>query len=275
MSETLFAQEPWIRLIVFAGAFACLALLEGLHPRRVRRQTRLSRWPVNGAMVVLGSVAIRLMGPIVAVEMALVADAAGWGLFNSLSWPVWLELALAVILLDLVIYAQHVLFHHVPMLWRVHQMHHADLDLDVTSGIRFHPIEFALSMAIKALAVLGLGASAAAVILFEIILNAMAMFNHANLAVPAWLDRTLRLILVTPDMHIVHHSVRREETDSNFGFNLSVWDRLFGTYRARPVLGPVNVLIGLPERQAPERLTLRAMLWMPFENAPRGDRIRS
>jgi len=264
MEQFLTAHEPVLRAALFAGLFCLFALLEALRPQRVRREARSARWPRNLLLVVLGSAAIRLLGPLVAVQTAVIAQDAGWGLFNRLAWPPLLELALAVIALDLLIYAQHVAFHRVPMLWRIHRMHHTDLDLDVTSGIRFHPLEYGLSMVIKAGAVVALGASAAAVILFEIILNGMAMFNHANLRLPASLDKVLRHVLVTPDMHIVHHSIDPGETHRNFGFNLSLWDRVFRTYKAAPEAGLRGIRLGLPDWQAPERLKLGALLWMPF-----------
>jgi sterol desaturase/sphingolipid hydroxylase (fatty acid hydroxylase superfamily) len=198
------------------------------------------------------------------VGLALLGEARGWGLLNTLALPDWLSLALAVLLLDLVIYLQHVMFHAVPALWRLHRMHHADLDLDVTTGARFHPIEILLSMGLKLAAVAALGAPALAVLVFEVLLNATAMFNHANLKIPVALDRVLRWVIVTPDMHRVHHSVVPRETNSNFGFNLPWWDRLLGTYRAQPAAGHEAMTIGLEAFRAPRDLRLDRMLVQPF-----------
>jgi sterol desaturase/sphingolipid hydroxylase (fatty acid hydroxylase superfamily) len=202
--------------------------------------------------------------PVAAVAAAEWARIAGWGAFNLLGWPLWLEILIAIVVLDLAIYGQHVLFHKVPVLWRLHQVHHADVDFDVSTALRFHPVEIALSMLIKIAVVLALGAPAIAVVLFEIILNGCAMFNHANVKLPGWLDAILRRILVTPDMHRVHHSVIRRETDSNFGFNLSIWDRIFGTYRAQPEAGHAGMTIGLSEYQSEDPTRFSWSLLLPF-----------
>ena len=225
----LLTHENSIRISVFASMLVLMALLEFLSPRRSRTQTRLKRWSTNIGLIFLSSMTLRLALPIVAMGMAALAMEQTWGLFNWLNWPLWLEVLLAMILMDLLIYWQHVASHHFPMLWRLHKIHHADRDIDTTTGIRFHPVEIVLSMLYKMLCVVLLGPSVIAVLLFEVWLNMAALFNHANVRLPLSLDKKLRLILVTPDMHRVHHSVRVPETNSNYGFSLSCWDRWFGT----------------------------------------------
>lgn len=264
MENWILQSESWLRLLGFAGFLCLFAGVEWAWPRRRRRQTRVTRWPLNLGMVVAGSLAMRLAVPLMAVQAALLAQDQGWGLFKITGAPWPLAMLASVILLDLAVYAQHVMFHQVPWLWRIHRMHHSDLDLDVTSGLRFHPLEFVLSMLIKVAVVMALGAPAAAVVVFEILLNATAMFNHANIYLPRHVDWLIRLILVTPDMHIVHHSVKFEESNRNYGFNLSLWDRLFGTYQQAPQEGPVRVTLGQADRQDPARLGLKDLLWMPF-----------
>jgi sterol desaturase/sphingolipid hydroxylase (fatty acid hydroxylase superfamily) len=264
MLDHIFAWEPVIRLSAFAGAFAIVAAAEALLPRRRPSLSRRQRWPSNLGVVVLDSLVLRLLFPTAAVGMALAAEANGWGLLQIAGAPLWLSVPLAVVLLDLAIYGQHVLFHAVPPLWRLHRMHHADLDFDVTTGLRFHPLEIVLSMLIK-LAVIGaLGAPALAVLIFEVLLNASSMFNHANLRLPDSVDRRLRLLFVTPDMHRVHHSSIPAETNSNFGFNLPWWDRLFGTYRAQPAAGHAGMTIGLIQFRDPQELRLHRMLLQPL-----------
>jgi len=220
MTKTLLAHEPMLRLAVFLGVLVAMAGWELAAPRRRQDIPRVLRWTNNLALVVVDTVILRLTFPILAVGLALMAEARGWGLFNVLDLPPWLAFLLSILLLDLAIYLQHVLFHAVPGLWRLHRMHHADLEFDVTTGLRFHPVEIVLSMVIKLAVVAALGAPAVAVLLFEVLLNATALFNHANIRLPAGLDRVLRWVLVTPDMHRVHHSVIPAETNSNFGFNL-------------------------------------------------------
>lgn len=241
-------NEATIRLTVFLGLFALLALIEALIPRRPLRLSRAKRWTNNWALVLINTAALRLVAlvlPLLAVGAALDATDKGWGLFNMLSLPVWIEVILAILILDFLIWGQHLITHKIPLLWRLHRVHHADRDMDVTTAIRFHPVEIALSMLLKIGAVYLLGPSAWAVILFEIILNGTAMFNHANMRLPLALDRMVRLVLVTPDMHRVHHSVHRFEHDSNYGFSLSIWDRIFGTYVAQPADGHDDMVIGL------------------------------
>ncbi len=264
MTETLLSYEAAIRLGFFFGVLVLMAAWEAATPRRQRTQTRALRWTSNLGIVVVNTVAVRLLFPILPVALALIADDRGWGLFNIIDAPPWLAVAVSVVLLDLLIYGQHVFVHFVPVLWRLHRMHHADLDFDVTTGARFHPLEIIFSIFIKMAAVAVLGAPAAAVLIFEVVLNATSMFNHANVNLPVALDRVLRWVVVTPDMHRVHHSVIRHETNSNFGFNLPWWDRLFGTYRDQPRDGHDGMTIGIDEFRNPGELHLHKMLVQPF-----------
>jgi len=261
------SDEPIIRLAFFLGALGGLAAWEVLAPRRRRELRRWTRWPSNLAVVALNTALVRLVFPVTAVGFALLCEQRGWGLLNALDLPGWLLVVLGVLVLDFAIYLQHVLFHAVPALWRLHRMHHADLDFDVTTGGRFHPIEILASMAIKLAAIAAFGAPAMAVLAFEILLNATSMFNHGNIRLPAGLDRVLRWAVVTPDMHRVHHSVLSRETNSNFGFNLPWWDRLFGTYRAQPEAGHEAMTIGIEQFRDPREQRLDRMLLQPF----RGD----
>jgi sterol desaturase/sphingolipid hydroxylase (fatty acid hydroxylase superfamily) len=266
VSETLLAHEPLIRLSVFAGVLALMALWEWLSPRRHQEIGRVRRWPSNLGIIALNTVVVRLVFPLATVGMALLTEAHGWGLFRAIEAPTWLAIAASVILLDLAIF-QHVLFHAVPMVWRLHRMHHTDLEFDVTTGLRFHPIEILLSMGIKLWVVAALGTPAVAVLVFEVLLNATSMFNHGNVRLPARIDRLLRWIVVTPEMHRVHHSIVPRETNSNFGFNVPWWDRLFGTYRAQPAAGHEGMTIGIAQFRDPSELRLDRMLIQPF----RGD----
>lgn len=259
-------NEILIRLTVFFGTFAVLAALERLVPRRAMVQRSRGRWPTNLAFAVIDAVALRAVAfalPVLAVTAAVDAGRLGLGLFNRLDWPFWLEGVLAVLILDLAIWAQHWLTHRVPLFWRFHRVHHADRDMDVTTALRFHPVEIIASAALKVGLVYLLGPAALAVLVFEVLLNATSLFNHANLALPGWLDRWLRRILVTPDMHRVHHSTERDEHNSNFGFALSVWDRLFGTYVAEPKAGQDGVTVGL-EWQDEKPARLGWALLLPF-----------
>lgn len=247
-----------IRLGVFVAAFAIFASAEVIAPRRPRSQGRRTRWLTNGAITLLNTLTLRLMAlalPLLAVGAAVDAQMRGWGLFNMLDWPVWIEIVTVILCLDFAIWAQHLITHKVPLLWRLHRVHHADRDMDVTTAVRFHPVEIAFSMALKIGLVYALGPAAVAVLLFEILLNGTAMFNHSNLRLPANVDRVLRQILVTPDMHRVHHSVLRADHDSNYGFALSIWDRLFGTYIAQPAAGHTEMTVGLQwQNQKPAQL---------------------
>jgi sterol desaturase/sphingolipid hydroxylase (fatty acid hydroxylase superfamily) len=256
--------EAVIRLVCFVGLFAAFALWEELAPRRRRQLGRWRRWPGNVGIVALNSALLRLAFPVTAVSFALLCEQRGWGLLNALDLPHWLAVVLAVVLLDLAIYLQHVLFHAVPALWRLHRMHHADLDIDVTTGVRFHTIEIVASMVIKIAVISALGPPALGVLLFEILLNATSMFSHGNIRMAPSLDRVLRWIVVTPDMHRVHHSIVPRETNSNFGFNMPWWDRLFGTYRAEPEAGHDAMTIGISQFRAPREQRLDRMLTQPF-----------
>jgi sterol desaturase/sphingolipid hydroxylase (fatty acid hydroxylase superfamily) len=261
----LLAHEPIIRLGAFITVFTAMALWEAAVPRRPSSYSRLQRWPSNLAVVALNTALVRILLPATAVSLALAGESRGWGLLNSLAVsPPWMRIVAAVVLLDLAIYLQHVMFHAVPALWRVHRMHHADLDFDVTTGARFHPIEIVLSMLIKFGVVVALGAPALAVLIFEVLLNATSMFNHGNVRIPIRLDRYLRWLVVTPDMHRVHHSIVVGETNSNFGFNLPWWDRLLGTYRDQPVAGHDRMTIGIEQFRAARELWLDRMLLQPL-----------
>ena len=257
-------NETFIRLAFFFGILLVVALLEILVPRRPLSTSKASRWFGNLGIVAISTVTLRLLFPITAVGLALWVSEKGWGLFHIVQLPFWLEVILSVLILDFIIYLQHVMFHAVPVLWRLHMMHHADLDYDLTTGIRFHPIEIVISMLIKFSAIVVIGPPALAVVLFEILLNGTAMFNHGNFYIPLGLDRLLRFFVVTPDMHRVHHSVFPQETNTNFGFNLPWWDRLLGTYRAQPSKGHQGMTIGLNQFRDPSRLTLPWMLILPF-----------
>lgn len=269
-TQTGIAAEPVIRLAVFLGVFAAVALWEALAPRRARAFPRRVRWPNNIGLVFLDTALVRVVAPGAAIAVALAAEAHGFGLLNASALPGWISIPLAVVALDLAIYFQHVTFHAVPALWRLHRVHHTDLDFDVTTGARFHPIEILISVVIKMAAVAAIGAPAVAVLIFEVLLNATAMFNHANGRLSPALDRWLRLIVVTPDMHRVHHSIVYNETNSNFGFNLPWWDRLFGTYRAQPAAGHEAMTIGVDAFRTPADLRLDRLLVQPFRDTPGG-----
>ncbi len=257
-----------LRLGAFAGVLVAVALWEWAAPRRRALYPRRERWPHNLGLVLVDALVLRALAPGAAVAVALLAGDRGWGMLNVLSVPAWLAFAAGVLLLDLAIYFQHVMFHAVPALWRLHRVHHADLDFDVTTGIRFHPIEILISTLVKCAAVAAIGAPALAVLAFEILLNATSMFNHANAALPGALDRWARWLVVTPDMHRVHHSVQYDESSSNFGFNVPWWDRLFGTYRAQPRLGHEAMAIGVDAFRAAEDLRLDQLLIQPFRDTP-------
>jgi sterol desaturase/sphingolipid hydroxylase (fatty acid hydroxylase superfamily) len=275
MTETILANEPMLRLAVFLGVLVAMAGWELAAPRRRQDIPRVIRWTNNLALVVVDTVILRLTVPILAVGLALMAEERGWGLFNALNVPLWLAVLLAILLLDLAIYLQHVLFHAVPGLWRLHRMHHADLEFDVTTGLRFHPVEIVLSMVIKLAVVAALGAPAVAVLLFEVLLNATALFNHANIRLPAGVDRGLLWVMVTPYMHRVHHSVIPAETNSNFGFNLPWWDRLLGTYRAQPKAGHEDMTIGIEQFRTTRDLWLDGMLVQPLRGPAGGGALDS
>jgi len=265
MLQTLLQNEKVIRLTAFFGVLAVVAMAEIVLPRRRLTASKLRRWASNLGIVFLNSLFVRLLLPATAAGFAVFAGQHGWGVFNYFDVPVWVAVTASVIILDFAIYIQHVMFHAVPALWRLHRMHHADLDFDVTTGARFHPVEILLSMLIKFAVIAVIGAPAAAVIIFEVLLNATAMFNHGNFRLPAGLDRVLRLFVVTPDMHRVHHSIEDHETNSNFGFNLPLWDRLFGTYKDQPDAGHEAMTIGIRDYREPRLATdLPGMLILPF-----------
>lgn len=264
MSETVLAAEPTIRLWAFLSILTAMALWEVAAPKRRLEIPRVIRWTNNFALIVVDTIILRLTFPILAVGLAVVAKERGWGILNAIEAPFWPALIISVLLLDLAIYLQHVMFHALPGLWRLHRLHHADLDFDVTTGLRFHPLEILISMGIKLAVVAALGPPAIAVLLFEVILSATALFNHGNIDLPQALDRVLRWIVVTPDMHRVHHSIDPLETNSNYGFNLPWWDRIFGTYVPQPAKGHQGMEIGLEQFRKPRDLWLDRMLIQPL-----------
>ncbi len=268
MESFVQTHEAAIRLGAFIGIFALMALWELAAPRRALTVSKAVRWGNNLGLVVVNVVVVRLVFPAAAVGVAAFAAERGMGLLHIYEVPTLLALLLAVVTLDFFIWLQHVMVHAVPALWRLHRVHHADLDYDLTTGARFHPLEILLSMLIKFAAILVIGPPVVAVVIFEVLLNATAMFNHGNVRLPLRLDRWLRLVLVTPDMHRVHHSVEDDETNSNFGFNLSIWDRLFGTYRDQPRAGHEGMTIGIRDHRDPREVDrLPGMLTLPFRGA--------
>lgn len=270
MSIHVLANEAFVRFSVFAGVLAIMAIWEVASPRRPSPFARTRRWPANLAIVAIDALLVRLLFPIGAVGLALLCEQQGWGLLNIWRIPAWAAVPIGVVVLDLVIYLQHVIFHAVPALWRLHRMHHSDLHFDVTTGSRFHPIEILLSLVVKIAIVSALGAPPVSVFVFELLLNATAMFNHSNVAIPPAIDRMLRWLVVTPDMHRVHHSVVVGETNSNFGFNLPWWDRLLGTYGDQPAAGHERMIIGTEQFRDPHELRLDRLLTQPFRAG--GDR---
>ena len=264
--QTVLANAPAIRLGFFLGIFAVIGFWEVLAPRRLLTVSKALRWTSNLGLVVLDTVLLRLIFPLAGVGLAAFCAKNGWGILNHFQVPFWMAVPLAVIALDFVIWLQHVMVHAVPLLWRLHRVHHADLDYDVTTGARFHPLEIVLSMLIKLATIVVLGPPVVAVVIFEVLLNATAMFNHGNIGLPARLDRILRWVVVTPDMHRVHHSIEDDETNSNFGFNLPWWDRLLGTYRDQPRAGQTGMTIGIRDHGDPREVSrLDGMLLLPFQ----------
>jgi len=260
--------EGLVRIAAFGLVFGAVALWELAAPRRKPFFDRRSRWPHNLGLLLVDVLVLRVLAPGAAIAVAWAAQEQGWGLLGALSLPSWLAVLIGVVLLDLAIYFQHVMFHAVPTLWRLHRVHHADLDFDVTTGTRFHPVEIVISTGIKCAAVAAIGAPPVAVLIFEVLLNATAMFNHANASLPARVERWVRLLVVTPDVHRVHHSVRYEESSSNFGFNLPWWDRLFGTYRAQPAAGHEAMTIGVDAFRSAGELRLDRLLLQPLRDTP-------
>lgn len=253
-----------IRLISFVLIFILIAIWEIISPRRILITSKKMRWFNNLSIVAINPVLLHLVFPLLAIETAQITQANGWGLLNIFSFPNLIALAVGFVVLDLVIYFQHVMFHAVPLLWRLHMVHHADLDIDLTTGLRFHPIEVVLSMVLKIAVIVALGPPVIVVLAFEIFLNGMSIFNHGNIKIPIAADRWLRWLMVTPDMHRVHHSVIIRETNSNYGFNLSLWDRIFGTYWELPKRGHTDMVIGLSQFRDEKKLTLPWLLMLPI-----------
>ena len=259
-------QEATLRLVMFLGLFGLFAALERISPKKKAGYSVRSRWLTNFSITILNTLLLRALAialPFLAVGAAIDSNAMGWGLFNILDWPIFLEATICILLFDLIIWLQHVVTHKIPLLWRLHRVHHADVDFDVSTAIRFHPIEIALSMILKIGIVYLLGPAAWAVVIFEILLNGSALFNHANLAIPSQIDKWLRYLIVTPDMHRIHHSMKHEEHDSNYGFALSIWDRVFGTYSTLKQSATEEIIVGL-EWQDQRPTKLGWSLWLPF-----------
>ena len=270
LTEFVVAYEQAIRLAAFFLVFAVMAAWEVWAPRRALQQNKAIRWTNNLGLTVINSIFVRALLPVAPISVAAFAEAHGTGLLHFFPLPYPLAVILSILVLDLAIYLQHLMFHAVPLLWRLHRVHHADLDFDVTTGARFHPLEIALSMFIKLAVILVLGPPALAVLVFEILLNATSMFNHGNVRLPVAIDQIARRLVVTPDMHRVHHSIAARETNSNFGFNLPWWDRLFGTYRAQPQAGHEGMTIGIEQFRSPRDLWLDRTLLQPFHTETGG-----
>jgi len=265
INEFIMGNEVAIRLSFFLGVFAVMAIWEFVAPRRALSISKVLRWTNNLGLVFINSIILRLLFPAAAVGMAAFTGEQGWGLMNYYDVSPIIAVIVSVVVMDFIIYLQHVMVHAIPVLWRLHRVHHADPDFDVTTGARFHPLEIILSMLIKLATIILLGPPLIAVVIFEVMLNATAMFNHSNIRLNPVVDQWLRLLLVTPDMHRVHHSVEDDETNSNFGSNLPWWDRLFGTYRAQPRGGHDKMIIGIHTYNDPKQVSwLHGMLWLPF-----------
>jgi sterol desaturase/sphingolipid hydroxylase (fatty acid hydroxylase superfamily) len=258
--------EALIRMAAFAVVLGAVAVWEFLRPRRRSSLRRATRWPSNLGLLAVDAVVVRLLAPGAAIAVAVTAEAGGWGLLNVLSLPAGIAVIVAIVLLDLALYFQHIMFHAVPTLWRLHRVHHSDLDFDATTGIRFHPVEILISTAIKCAVVAAIGAAPIAVLAFEVVLNAAALFNHANASLPAAVEPWLRWLVVTPDVHRVHHSEQYDESSSNFGFNLPWWDRIFGTYKAQPRMGHAAMTIGVDAFRSEEDSRLDRLLIQPLQN---------
>ena len=270
ISSAAAAYDPFLRLTAFVGVFVLMAVWETVAPRRGRQFKRRSRWPHNAALLAIDLAVVRVLVPGIVIAVAMAGELNGWGLFNILQPPTWLGIPLAVAFLDLVVYFQHVAFHAVPTLWRLHRVHHTDLDVDVTTGTRFHPLEILISTGIKCAAVAALGAPVVAVLAFEILLNASSMFNHGNVRIAPGIECWLRWLVVTPDMHRVHHSAAFNETSSNFGFTLPLWDRLLGTYRSRPAGGHEGMTLGVDAFRSEDDLRIDRLLIQPLLDNPGG-----
>ena len=272
MTDYILNNETSLRMGIFLSILLIMMLAEYLFPKKTRALPRARRWTSNLLLIVIDGIFVKLVFPIVAAGAALMAEQKGWGLLSMIDLPLWAEIMIAIIILDMMIYWQHVASHHIPFLWALHKVHHADRDIDVTTGSRFHPIEISLSMGYKMAIVILLGAPVLAVILFEIILNGCAMFNHSNVRLPLRFDHVLRRFIVTPDMHRVHHSVIKAETNSNYGFSLSLWDRLFRSYTAQPRAGHGDMVIGLEEHQNSGPASLSWSLILPFKASKKMER---
>lgn len=268
MPDALPRDPAALRMAIFLGVFAAMATWEALRPLRRGTLPRWLRWSSNLALVLAGNLLLRLIFPMTAAGFAAWVQTQGWGPLNQLTWPDWAELSLALIVLDLAIYWQHRLFHSVPLLWRLHRVHHTDTGFDVTTALRFHPLEIALSMLVKFAVIAALGASPLAVLTFEIVLNAAAMFNHGNVTLPGWLERPLRRLIVTPDLHRIHHSTLMRETNSNYGFNLSCWDRMFASFTPAPSRPQATMPIGLNQLRSRRDAWVDRLLIQPFTNPP-------
>lgn len=263
--EFITENENTIRLSFFLSTLLIMGLWEIIAPKRALTVSKAIRWSNNLGLVFFNSFMMRLILPVTAVGLATFTANQGWGILNYYTIPLTLSVIISVIAMDFIIYLQHVLVHAVPVLWRLHRVHHADLDYDVTTGARFHTLEIFLSMLIKFATIAVLGPPVVAVIIFEVILNAMAMFNHANIGLPKTLDKALRWFVVTPDMHRIHHSIEEDETNSNFGFSISWWDRLFGTYKDQPRYGHIKMKIGIQNfTDVKQTNWITGMLAIPF-----------
>jgi sterol desaturase/sphingolipid hydroxylase (fatty acid hydroxylase superfamily) len=264
MNPLLWKNELGIRLAFFLGILLIMFFWERFAPRRLLTTSKITRWVSNLGLVLIDAMTVRLVFPTALAGIALIAQQNGWGLFNQCELPSLLKIIFSILILDFVIYLQHVMFHVIPLLWRLHMVHHTDMDIDVTTGVRFHPIEIILSMGIKTITVILTGAPSLAVLIFEILLNGTSMFNHGNVRYSQQIDSLLRLLVVTPEMHRVHHSTIRWESNSNLGFNFPWWDRLFGTYRPQPAKGHVEMTLGLDQYKEPQKLTLPWLIILPF-----------
>ena len=264
MNPLLWKNELGIRLAFFLGILLIMFFWERFAPRRLLTTSKITRWVSNLGLVLIDAMTVRLLFPTALAGIALIAQQNGWGLFNQFELPSLLKIIFSILILDFAIYLQHVMFHVIPLLWRLHMVHHTDMDIDVTTGVRFHPIEIILSMGIKMITVILTGAPSLAVLIFEILLNGTSMFNHGNVRYSQQIDSLLRLLVVTPEMHRVHHSTIRWESNSNLGFNFPWWDRLFGTYRPQPAKGHVEMTIGLDQYKEPQKLTLPWLIILPF-----------
>lgn len=268
MIDWVALNDVFIRLIFFFSIFALIVIWEIFRPRKDLNESKSIRWISNLSLVALNSLIVRILLPVTSIGVAVLAHTEQWGLLNLIELPGWLAVIIAVVLMDFAIYLQHLLMHAAPFLWRLHQVHHADLDVDVTTGLRFHPLEILISMLFKFVVIAALGVPVVAVVIFEVLLNASSMFNHGNIFIPSQMDRALRHVLVTPDMHRLHHSVNPRWRNRNFGFCLTWWDRIFGTYLTQPFDVHDDIKLGLKtEDQSKTSIRLIGMLLMPFKKA--------